>query len=50
MNLILQPWHIVLLVLSAMIDGERDKSVDYLLIDGESDTLGKTRQTPYIAQ
>ena len=31
MNFILQPWHIMLLALSAMIDGERDKAIAYLL-------------------
>lgn len=30
MRFILQPWHIVLAALSAMIDGERDKSIAYL--------------------
>ena len=35
MSFILQPWHIVLLVLSAMIDGERDKAIDYLLMESQ---------------
>ena len=45
MNFILQPWHIVLLALSAMIDGERDKSVDYLLMENRIlwEKLGKSR-------
>ena len=45
MNLILQSWHTVLLALSAMIDGERDKSVDYLLMENRIlwEKLGKRR-------
>ncbi len=45
MNFILQPWHIVLLVLSAIIDGERDKSLDYLMMENRIlwEKLGKSR-------
>jgi hypothetical protein len=37
MSFILQPWHIVLLVLSAMFDGERDRAIDYLLMENQVD-------------
>ena len=45
MSFILQPWHIVLLALSAMIDGERDKAIDYLLMENQvlREKLGKGR-------
>lgn len=33
MNLVLHPWHIVILALSAVIDGERDKAIAYLLME-----------------
>jgi hypothetical protein len=33
MNFVLQPWDILLLALSAMIDGERDRAIDYLLME-----------------
>ena len=45
MSFILQPWHIVLLALSAMTDGERDKAIDYLLMENQvlREKLGKGR-------
>ena len=45
MSFMLQPWHIVLLALSAMIDSERDKAIDYLLMENQvlREKLGKGR-------
>jgi transposase InsO family protein len=45
MNFILQPWHIVLLALSAMIDGEWDRAIDYLLMENQvlREKLGRGR-------
>ena len=45
MSFILQPWHIVLLAISAMIDGERDKAIEYLLMENQvpREKLGKGR-------
>ena len=45
MNFVLHPWYIVLLALSAMIERERDKAIDYLLIENHvlREKLGKGR-------
>ncbi len=45
MESILHPWHILVLVLSAMIDGERDKAFEYLLTENQvlREKLGKGR-------
>jgi len=45
MNFVLHPWYIVLLALSAMIERERDKAIDYLLIENQvlREKLGKGR-------
>jgi putative transposase len=45
MSFVLQPWHIVLLALSAMIDGQRYKAIEYLLAENQvlREKLGKGR-------
>ena len=35
MNFVFHPWHIVILALSALIDGERDKAIAYLLMENQ---------------
>ena len=35
MNFVLHPWHIVLSALSTIIDDERDKAIDYLLMENQ---------------
>jgi transposase InsO family protein len=45
MSFILHPWHIVLLALSTMMDGERDKAIAYLSMENQvlREKLGKGR-------
>jgi hypothetical protein len=45
MSFILQTWHVVLLALSAMIDDERDKAIEHLLMENQvlREKLGKGR-------
>lgn len=45
MNFVLYPWYIVLLALSAMIDGERDKAIAYLIMENQvlREKLGRGR-------
>ena len=45
MNFILHPWHLLLLTLSALINHERDKAIEYLLAENQvlREKLGKGR-------
>ena len=45
MHFILHPWHIVLLALSALVNHERDKALEYLVTENQvlREKLGKGR-------
>ena len=45
MHFVLHPWHIVLLALSALINQERDKALEYLIAENQvlREKLGKGR-------
>ena len=45
MNFILHPWHILLLSLSALINHERDRALEYLIAENQvlREKLGKGR-------
>jgi hypothetical protein len=45
MHFILHPWHIVLLALSALVNRERDKALEYLVAENQvlREKLGKGR-------